>query len=225
MAVVTLTDRPKLVRSRCVNISFCWRFYVVTLPFQHFYWHRGFCAGTESDIFSFHLLFDRLYNSTTLTKGTLSFLWLHTSVRIVREKCPMGTLHQSPRPLLYQPVYLLFTRDEFGTRLMVVSTTRAVLSATDHGVTVFFWNVEDKYYHKLKSCTKKSSKNEDWQLTIHNNTQLAFRKYKCSLDSSFNVSIVLSLRMKTTLRIYIAIGLLSMRCIFWGLWISIYTWI
>ena len=148
-----------------------------------------------------------------LTKKALGFFRFHTSVRIVREKCPVRTLHQSPRPLLYQSVYLLFTRDEFGTRLMVVSTTGTVLSATDHGVTVFFWNDENKY--NLESCTRVKMK----ICSVLFNTQLTLRQ---KLDSSFNVSIVLLLRMKTTLGIYIAIGLLSMRCIFWGLWISIY---
>ena len=53
VAVVTPTDRPKSVRNRCVIDCFgvVW---VVTLPFWHFCWCRGFCDRTESDLFLFH---------------------------------------------------------------------------------------------------------------------------------------------------------------------------
>ena len=51
VAVVTPTDRPKSVRNRCVIELFKGVVCVVTLPFWHFCWCRGFCHRTESDIF------------------------------------------------------------------------------------------------------------------------------------------------------------------------------
>ena len=56
VAVVTPTDRPKSVRNRCVIELFCGVVCVVTLPFWHFCWCRGFCHRTESDLFLFLLL-------------------------------------------------------------------------------------------------------------------------------------------------------------------------
>ena len=56
VAVVTPTDRPKSVRNRCVIELFCGVVYVVTLPFWHFCWCRGFCHRTESDLFLFLLI-------------------------------------------------------------------------------------------------------------------------------------------------------------------------
>ena len=53
MAVVTPTDRPKSVRNRCVIELFCAVVCVVTLPFWHFCWCRGFCHKTELDLFLF----------------------------------------------------------------------------------------------------------------------------------------------------------------------------
>ena len=53
VAVVTPTDRPKSVRKRCVIELFCVVVCVVTLPFWHFCWCRGFCHRTESDLFLF----------------------------------------------------------------------------------------------------------------------------------------------------------------------------
>ena len=50
MAVVTPTDRPKSAHNRCV-IDVCGVVCVVTLPFWHFCWCRGFCHRTESDLF------------------------------------------------------------------------------------------------------------------------------------------------------------------------------
>ena len=55
LAVVTSTDRPKSVRNRCVIELFCDVVCVVTLPFRHFCWCRGFCHRTESDLFLFLL--------------------------------------------------------------------------------------------------------------------------------------------------------------------------
>ena len=48
-----LTDRPKSVRNRCLIEHFCGVVCVVTLPFWHFCWCRGFCHRTESDLFLF----------------------------------------------------------------------------------------------------------------------------------------------------------------------------
>ena len=56
VAVVTPTDRPKSVRNRCLIELFCDVVCVVTLPFWHFCWCRGFCHRTESDLFLFLLL-------------------------------------------------------------------------------------------------------------------------------------------------------------------------
>ena len=53
VAVVTPTERPKSVRNRCVIELFCGVVCVVTLPFWHFCWCRGFCHRTESDLFPF----------------------------------------------------------------------------------------------------------------------------------------------------------------------------
>ena len=50
VAVVTPTDRPKWVRNRCAIELFCGVVCVVTLPFWHFCWCRGFCHRTESDL-------------------------------------------------------------------------------------------------------------------------------------------------------------------------------
>ena len=58
VAEVTPTDRPKSVRNRCLIELFCGVVCVVTLPFWHFCWCRGFCHRTESDLFLF-LLYQR----------------------------------------------------------------------------------------------------------------------------------------------------------------------
>ena len=53
VALVTPTDRPKSVCNRCLIELFCGVVCVVTLPFWHFCWCRGFCHRTESDLFLF----------------------------------------------------------------------------------------------------------------------------------------------------------------------------
>ena len=53
-AIVTPTDRHK--SGRCVIEVFCGVVYIVTLPFWHFCWCRGFCHRTESDLFLFLLM-------------------------------------------------------------------------------------------------------------------------------------------------------------------------
>ena len=52
-AVVTPTDRPKSVRNCCLIELFCGVVRVVTLPFWHFCWCRGFCHKTGSDLLLF----------------------------------------------------------------------------------------------------------------------------------------------------------------------------
>ena len=55
VVVVTPTDRPKSVRNCCLIELFCGVVCVVTLPFWHFCWCRGFCHRTGSDLFLFVL--------------------------------------------------------------------------------------------------------------------------------------------------------------------------
>ena len=64
VAVVTLTDHPKSVRNRCLIQLFCGVVCVVTLPFWHFCWCRGFCHLGLSQISSFLSL--NKYPRTTL---------------------------------------------------------------------------------------------------------------------------------------------------------------
>ena len=66
MTVVTLTDRPKSVRNRCVIKVFGSVFYVITLLFGFFCGCRGFCHGTESDLFLFLIVADAHSHPSTL---------------------------------------------------------------------------------------------------------------------------------------------------------------
>ena len=50
VAVVTPTDRPKSVRNCCLIELFCSVVCVVTLPFWHFCWCRGYCHRNGSDL-------------------------------------------------------------------------------------------------------------------------------------------------------------------------------
>ena len=56
VAVVTPTDRPKSVRNCCLIELFCCVVCVVSLPFLHFCWCRGFCHRTGSDLLLFVLV-------------------------------------------------------------------------------------------------------------------------------------------------------------------------
>ena len=60
VAVVTPTDRPKSFRNRCLIELFCGVVCVVTLPFWHFCWCRGFCHRTGSDLLLFVFISFRL---------------------------------------------------------------------------------------------------------------------------------------------------------------------
>ena len=53
VAVATPTDRPKSVRNCCLIEHFCGVVNVVTLPFWHFCWCRGFSHRTDSNLFLF----------------------------------------------------------------------------------------------------------------------------------------------------------------------------
>ena len=53
VAVVTPTDRPKSVRNCCLIEVFYGVVCVVTLPFWHFCWCRGFCHRTGSYLLLF----------------------------------------------------------------------------------------------------------------------------------------------------------------------------
>ena len=66
VAVVTPTDRPKSVRNCCLIELFCSVVCVVTLPFWHFWWWRGFCHRTGSDLLLFVL--GTLWSTSCVTK-------------------------------------------------------------------------------------------------------------------------------------------------------------
>ena len=60
VAVVTLTDRPKSVRNRCIIERFCGVVCAVTLPVRQFYWYMDFCHRTESDLFLFSFNMEKI---------------------------------------------------------------------------------------------------------------------------------------------------------------------
>ena len=82
VAVVTPTDRPKSVRNCCLIELFCGVVCVVTLPFWHFCWCRGFCHRTGSD-----LLFVFLKKCIKETKWTSNFNFQLNMLMHVRGKC------------------------------------------------------------------------------------------------------------------------------------------
>ena len=90
VAIVTPTDRPKSVRNRCLIELFCGVVCVVTLPFWHFCWCRGFCHGTESDLFLF-LLQNCIY------MGKICPLWWRMDFRL-------GVLKSIWRNFAWKPV-------------------------------------------------------------------------------------------------------------------------
>ena len=101
VAVVTPTDRPKSVRNRCLIELFCGVVCVVTLPFWHFCWCRGFCHRTESDLFLFLLSQKGWYNKPTnlqfksiLTQNILIISERYESIEVDRRtwlNMPSGT--------------------------------------------------------------------------------------------------------------------------------------
>ena len=72
MTVVTLTDRPKSVRNRCV-IEVFGGVFMLSIDFRIFCWYRGFCHRTESE----NLLF--------LWKHGLSFLIYTVTGRLIEK--------------------------------------------------------------------------------------------------------------------------------------------
>ena len=80
VAVVTPTDRPKSVRNRCLIELFCGVVCVVTLPFWHFCWCRGFCHRTESDLFLF------------LSNMPISEFWVTIGDRLFFSQCHWARL-------------------------------------------------------------------------------------------------------------------------------------
>ena len=75
VAVVTPTDRPKSVRNRCVIELFCGVVFIVSLPFWHFRWCRGFRHRTESVLFLF-LLYCSALTYKPMHAALLSKLYL-----------------------------------------------------------------------------------------------------------------------------------------------------
>ena len=73
VAVVTPTDRPKSVRNCCLIELFCGVVCVVTLPFWHFCWCRGFCHRTGSGLLLFVLL--GMFNSPKFDVNQQPNIW------------------------------------------------------------------------------------------------------------------------------------------------------
>ena len=57
MAVVTPTDHPKSVRNHC-EIEFFGGVFVLFIGFQIFFWYKGFCHRTESDLLFFLFVYN-----------------------------------------------------------------------------------------------------------------------------------------------------------------------
>ena len=63
MTVVTPTDRPKSVRN-CCEIEVFGGLFVLSIGFRIFYWYKGFCHRTESDLLLFLFICIELYKKT-----------------------------------------------------------------------------------------------------------------------------------------------------------------
>ena len=92
VALVTPTDRPKSVRNRCLIELFCGVVCVVTLPFWHFCWCRGFCHRTESDLFLFlSAISKRVEEKSVIGSSDLNvclFKWVEQSaLKVVQSAC------------------------------------------------------------------------------------------------------------------------------------------
>ena len=86
--LVTLTDRPKSVRNRCV-IDVIGGVCVFSIGFRIFCWYRGFCHMTGSDL----LLFLFFIKHCTLTNKAVGTIWRDLS------KPPQRRQGPDPRPL------------------------------------------------------------------------------------------------------------------------------
>ena len=110
MAVVTPTDRPKSVRNRCLIKLFCGVVCVVTFPFWHFCWCRGFCHRTGSDlllfVFAVVLMLRPYYGNGGQLNGQLSgqsttfkyrnsgqLSWQPTELPLLNLKCRPSLIH------------------------------------------------------------------------------------------------------------------------------------
>ena len=86
VAVVTQTDSPKSDRNCCLIELFCGVVCVVTLPFWHFCWCRGFCHSTGSDLllFVFIYLFKGKKDQMTAMEKQMLFVncWYEYGIRI-----------------------------------------------------------------------------------------------------------------------------------------------
>ena len=76
VAIVTPTDRPKLVRNCCLIELFCGVVCVVTLHFWHFCWCRGFVIGLRQISSFFFLPILTLLPYCGGFHGTLQRVWL-----------------------------------------------------------------------------------------------------------------------------------------------------
>ena len=93
VAVVTPTDRPKSVRNCCLIEFFCGVVCVVTLPFWHFCWCRGFCHRTGSDLL-FFVSMPYVYRFLLpLRLGRLLVCRLYKEVYLQIFKCVSFCLH------------------------------------------------------------------------------------------------------------------------------------
>ena len=116
VVIVTPTDRRKSVRNRCVIELSCGVVCIVTLPFLHFCWCRGFCHRTDSDLFLF--LFAWLSVKMTFVFHLLvtCVQWSHVSEHRCRF-CQLSiflVLHIKSSPALVQICSIIHL---FGTPL------------------------------------------------------------------------------------------------------------
>ena len=96
VAVVTPTDRPKSVCNRCVIELFV-AFFVLSMPFWHFCWWRGFVIGLSQIISFFSWPFYVIYRYYSLGCCTLSNKVMGTILRDLL-KPPQRRQGPDPRP-------------------------------------------------------------------------------------------------------------------------------
>ena len=97
VVVVTPTDRPESARNRCVIEPFCGVVCVVTLPFWHFFWCRGVCHRTESDLFLF-LWIRILFICSPKVQSSPRNLWVFISFVRKYMYCFFSNLQSDPTP-------------------------------------------------------------------------------------------------------------------------------
>ena len=116
VAVVTPTDRPMSVRNCCLIELVCGVVCVVTLPFWHFCWCRGFCHMTGSDLLLFVWTSTVKLCNCELKLNGLGFL---ESTRVPDKSSRVSTQMESNK------VERRNTRCLSGTRVRTRSRTRA----------------------------------------------------------------------------------------------------